>query len=69
MRVHLPHTRSLGKRHCDRDYYHQPNEINVWIPLVERVSGTNSLYCESSPVRFRPRAACGVRQGREREWR
>ena len=49
MRVHLPHTKALGKRHCDADYFHQPNEINVWIPLVERVWGSNSLYCESSP--------------------
>ena len=49
MRVHLAGTRSLGIRHCDADYYHQPNEINFWIPLVERVWGANSLQCESSP--------------------
>ena len=48
-RVHLAHTRALGVPHCDADYFHQPNEINFWIPLVERVGGSNSLYCESSP--------------------
>ena len=49
MRVHLAGCRALGIRHSDSDYYHQPNEINMWIPLVERVWGSNSLYCESSP--------------------
>ena len=48
-RVHLAHTRALGVPHCDADYYHQPNELNFWMPLVERVSGSNSLYCESAP--------------------
>jgi hypothetical protein len=50
LRVHLPHTRALGVPHCDRDYYHQPSEINFWIPLT-RVYGSNSLTAESAPGR------------------
>ncbi len=49
LRIHLPFTRSLGIPHRDYDYYHQPNEINAWIPLVPHVYGSNSLYCESAP--------------------
>lgn len=49
LRIHMPFTRCLGIAHTDYDYHHQPNEVNVWIPLVPRVSGSNSLYCESAP--------------------
>ena len=51
LRVHMPHTRPGIQKHKDFDYYHQPTELNFWIPLVPRVWGSNSLYCESSPGR------------------
>ena len=56
LRVHMPRTRPSIGLHRDFDYYHQPTEINVWVPLVPHVGGTNSLYCESSPGRgdYRP---------------
>jgi hypothetical protein len=50
LRVHMPHTRALGVPHCDRDYFHQPSEINFWIPLT-RVFASNSLTAESAPGR------------------
>jgi len=49
LRVHLPHAKPLGMTHCDADYFHQPAEVNFWIPLVPRVWGTNSLFAESAP--------------------
>eukprot|EP00928_Gymnodinium_smaydae_P066021 TRINITY_DN49082_c0_g1_i1.p1 TRINITY_DN49082_c0_g1~~TRINITY_DN49082_c0_g1_i1.p1 ORF type:complete len:345 (-),score=68.92 TRINITY_DN49082_c0_g1_i1:7-1041(-) len=51
LRVHMPHTRPGIQKHKDFDYYHQPTELNFWIPLVPRVWGSNSLYCESAPGR------------------
>ena len=47
LRIHMPRTRPSIGLHRDFDYYHQPTEINVWVPLVPLASGTNSLYCES----------------------
>ena len=37
LRVHLSNTRALGTRHCDAQYFHQPNEINFWMPVVAKV--------------------------------
>lgn len=56
LRIHMPRTRPSIGLHRDFDYYHQPTEINIWVPLVPLASGTNSLYCESAPGRgdFRP---------------
>ena len=34
--------------HTDAGYMHQPGEVNLWIPVVPRVSESNSLYCESA---------------------
>jgi hypothetical protein len=55
-RAHLPGTRHLlVHKHRDADYFHQPNEVNFWIPLTECRS-TNTVWVESSPGRgdFRP---------------
>ena len=49
LRIHAPHAPGGIQLHKDADYYHQPNEVNLWIPLSEGVNGTNSLYCESAP--------------------
>eukprot|EP00004_Rigifila_ramosa_P008086 TRINITY_DN19255_c0_g1_i1.p1 TRINITY_DN19255_c0_g1~~TRINITY_DN19255_c0_g1_i1.p1 ORF type:complete len:300 (-),score=44.81 TRINITY_DN19255_c0_g1_i1:66-965(-) len=48
-RCQLPRAdKNLGPMHRDGDYYHQPNEINIWLPLVP-VDGSNSLWAESRP--------------------
>jgi hypothetical protein len=56
VRFHLPGTgHVLVRKHCDREYHHQPNEVNIWVPLTP-CSGSNTLWCESAPGRadFRP---------------
>ena len=56
-RCHLPGTgHVLVHKHCDADYFHQPNEVNIWVPLSEGVHGSNTLWLESVPGRgdFRP---------------
>lgn len=55
-RCHLPGTgHLLVHKHRDADYYHQPNELNVWIPLTD-CFGSNTLWAESAPDKgdFRP---------------
>ena len=54
-RVVYPGQMATGTRHCDADYCHQPNEVNVWIPLTV-VYSTNSLWVESRPgkANYRP---------------
>lgn len=56
-RCHLPGTgHLLVHKHCDSDYFHQPNEVNIWVPLSDGVAGSNTLWAESAPGRadFRP---------------
>lgn len=36
---------AIGRRHRDRDYGHQPGQVNFWLPL-SRVAGDNTLYVE-----------------------
>jgi hypothetical protein len=36
------------KLHNDRDYHHQPSEINFWLPLTNYVFDSNSLWVESA---------------------
>lgn len=45
-----PRTLRRGIPHADglQPYNHQPNEVNVWVPLTA-VFGSNSLTSESSP--------------------
>ena len=51
LRVHLPGTgKPLIRKHNDAEYFHQPNEINVWLPLT-RTFGSNTLWAESVPGR------------------
>ena len=49
VRCHLPGTgRPLIRKHNDAEYFHQPNEMNVWLP-VTKTFGSNTLWSESSP--------------------
>jgi hypothetical protein len=47
-RISPPKKEAIGVPHRDFDYYHQPAEINIWIPLT-KVFGNNTLYTESAP--------------------
>ena len=59
LRCVLPGSVSPCKPHCDADYYHDPSEVNYWVPLTH-VSGANSLWVETSPGAsdFQPIEAC-----------
>jgi len=47
LRVHIAGTgRALGVPHVDADYFHQPAELNYWLPLTP-CWGANTLWCES----------------------
>ena len=49
LRCHLPGTgRHLVLRHCDADYFHQPHELNFWLPCTS-CYGSNTLWTESAP--------------------
>jgi hypothetical protein len=48
-RCHLAGTgHLLVHKHKDADYFHQPNELNFWVPLTPTF-GTNTLWAESTP--------------------
>lgn len=50
LRVYPPGGQTaMGSYHNDEQYHHQPSEINFWLPISERVWGSNSLWVESSP--------------------
>ena len=45
--MHIAGTgRALGVPHVDSDYFHQPAELNYWLPLTPCWGG-NTLWCES----------------------
>lgn len=48
LRVHFAHEKAPVAPHCDGDHFHNPYEVNLWIPLVD-VSGSESLWAESWP--------------------
>ena len=50
LRCVLPGSVAPSKPHCDADYFHDPSELNFWVPLTA-VEGSNSLFCESAPGR------------------
>merc|ERR1719181_356049 len=50
LRVVLPGSVAPCQPHCDADYFHDPSELNFWVPLTA-VDGSNSLFCESAPGR------------------
>jgi hypothetical protein len=55
LRVYTPSVVPMGKMHNDRDYNHQPSEINFWLPLTN-VFGSNTMWVESEENKgdFRP---------------
>jgi hypothetical protein len=45
LRVVPPSCKRVGQPHRDRDYGHQPGQINFWLPL-SAASGSNTLWVE-----------------------
>lgn len=48
LRVNVPNEVGTVALHDDREYHHQPSEINFWLPLTT-CFGNNSLWVESEP--------------------
>lgn len=48
-RVHLRHSLAVGTWHRDRDFGHDPRELNYWVPLTPAY-GTNSVWIEGREV-------------------
>ena len=44
----MPSEQPTGRLHCDGDYGHSAEELNVWLPVTPAFGG-NSLWCESTP--------------------
>jgi ectoine hydroxylase-related dioxygenase (phytanoyl-CoA dioxygenase family) len=45
-RVQLPNNLSVGEFHRDRDYGHDPSEINIWLPLTQ-ARDSSTVWIES----------------------
>lgn len=45
LRVSPPKSGPIGRRHRDRDYGHQPGQINYWLPLAS-AAAENTLWVE-----------------------
>ncbi|GAA2455037.1 MULTISPECIES: hypothetical protein [Streptomyces] len=48
-RVHLRNSVAVGSWHRDRDFGHDPAEVNYWVPLT-RAFGNNTLWIDNEPV-------------------
>ncbi|MER0477445.1 streptomycin biosynthesis protein StrG [Streptomyces sp. Edi2] len=48
-RVHLRNSVAVGSWHRDRDFGHDPAEVNYWVPLT-RAFGNNTLWIDKEPV-------------------
>lgn len=48
LRVYFPSEIASVFLHCDKEYHHQPSEINFWLPLT-CVLDNNTLWLESQP--------------------
>ena len=61
MRCHLPGTgRPLIRKHNDAEYFHQPNEINVWLPVTRTFGahGRSGLANDLSRCVFTTMSRC-----------
>ena len=60
-RIQLPNNVSVGEFHRDRDYFHDPGEINFWLPFT-KAWGNNTVWIESAEGKedFRP---CNLEYG------
>ncbi|MCY0945529.1 streptomycin biosynthesis protein StrG [Streptomyces antarcticus] len=48
-RVHLRNSLAVGSWHRDRDFGHDPSEVNYWVPLT-RAFGNNTVWIDHEPV-------------------
>eukprot|EP00392_Amoebophrya_sp_AT5.2_P010015 g10046.t1 len=51
LRVFASEGKSLGRLHNDREYNHQPGEVNYWLPLASSLNLENTLWLESAEDR------------------
>ena len=49
LRVVPPSLQPTGELHCDKDYHHQPSELNYWLIVTSHCYDNNSLWIESEP--------------------
>lgn len=49
LRIVPPSTKPTGEKHRDKDYHHQPSELNYWLLVSPTCYGNNSLWIESEP--------------------
>ncbi|CAK0793566.1 unnamed protein product, partial [Prorocentrum cordatum] len=56
LRLHFARQKAPVSAHCDSEHFHSPFEINFWVPLVDILDGSESLWAESAPGAgdFRP---------------
>ena len=45
-RVHQPHNIAVAAFHCDKEYSHVSDEVNIFLPLTE-AKGNNTIWVES----------------------
>lgn len=50
LRIMFPSSMATTVMHNDKDYHHQPSEVNYWLPITP-TWGNNSLWLESGPDR------------------
>lgn len=48
-RVHLRNSVAVGTWHRDRDFGHDPHEMNYWVPMT-RAFDTNTIWIENEPI-------------------
>lgn len=48
-RVHLRNSLAVGEWHRDRDFGHDPAEVNYWVPLT-KAYGNNTVWIDHEPV-------------------
>jgi hypothetical protein len=62
LRVNTPAARPAGRRHRDRDYGHQPAQVNYWLPLSPAF-GSNTLHVEGICAAGGPEVATPLEGG------
>ena len=68
VRVALPSARAAGgKPRCDAEYYHQPGEVSVWVPLCGCVAA-NALHVATGPGDDAPLLPLPLKHGEWAAW-
>eukprot|EP01051_Picozoa_sp_SAG22_P017698 SAG22_NODE_2794_length_2208_cov_1.074917_1_plen_364_part_00 len=67
LRCMPPSDRRAGQPHCDRDYGHQPGQINLWLPLCS-AEGANTLWVDPHPDHPQQQAGEAAATPLEGDW-